>query len=209
MYDYSENEEERRRFILNYDIEDGKIILHFATGNDKVIPYGPINELRVLKQMNEELQDIPRLKEKINDDLEDLKIYKIGSLGKFIISLIGILAAIRIFYSMNVVIYLLGLFGSASMIFGIDIVVKDYDIEKLKKKIKELEKFEYFFKEKEFINTNIKTNQENLSLKANKSLTINDADKLSLEDLKRIRDEILFEKEYIHSSDKKLYLKKR
>ncbi len=209
MYDYSENEEERRRFILNYDIEDGKIILHFATGNDKIIPYSPINEERVLKQMNEELQNIPRLKEKINDDLEDLKIYKTGSLGKFIISLIGILAAIRIFYSMNVVIYLLGLFGITSMIFGIDTLVKDNNIKKLEKKIKELEKFEYFFKEKEFINTNIKTNQENLSLKVNKRLTINDADKLSLEDLKRIRDEILFEKEYIHSSDKKLYLKKR
>ena len=150
-----------------------------------------------------------KIKKKINDDLEDLKIYKTGSLGKFIISLIGILAAIRIFYSMNVVIYLLGLFGITSMIFGIDTLVKDNNIKKLEKKIKELEKFEYFFKEKEFINTNIKTNQENLSLKVNKRLTINDADKLSLEDLKRIRDEILFEKEYIHSSDKKLYLKKR
>ena len=158
MYDYSENNYERKRFILNYEIKDNKIILHFATGNDKEIPYNSINEVKVLKQMEKQISNILDLKDKLSDELDDLKMYKIGSIGKFIISLIGILVSIRIYYSMNVIIYLLGLFGSISLLLGIDIIIKDNKIEKTKKKINELEKFEYFFKERHVINSNIKMN---------------------------------------------------
>lgn len=56
MKDYSMNFEERKDFILGYDItEEGQIIIKFAHGKPWVVPYNQENEQKLLNKMKSQI----------------------------------------------------------------------------------------------------------------------------------------------------------
>ncbi len=55
MKDYTINEEEKAKFILNYKIIDGQIIMNLASGKTEAIYYTKENEAKVLKQMENQV----------------------------------------------------------------------------------------------------------------------------------------------------------
>lgn len=197
MYDYSENKDTQKLFILNYQKQDDKIIIHFADGKIRVIPNTKLNEEKLLKKMEKQFKNIDKLK-------NDIQIEIINKLAINILFGSLTLAFLYLLIQNN---YNL-LYGSISLINCFVIIRESYQIKNLKKKRKELDKFKYFKENEEMLNTNIKMNEnvlQNTSKKAKdmvnnnndeKVFTINSIDKLSLEDLKAIRDNIALEKEF-------------
>ena len=220
MYDYSENLETQKLFILNYQKEDDKIIIHFADGKEKVIPNTKVNEEKLLKKMEGQLKNIDKLRNNIQIKIIDNKAVNIlfGSLT---------LAFLYLFTQNN---YNL-VWGSISLLNTFVIILESCHIKNLKKKREELDKFKYFKENEEILNTNVKMKEnvlQNTSKKAKflittdminnnneeKVFNINSIDKLSLEDLKMIRDNIALEKEFDFEypnnlEEKGAYTKKR
>ena len=220
MYDYSENRETQKLFILNYQKQDDKIIIRFADGKIKKIPNTKVNEEKILKKMNRQLKNIDKLRHDIQ--IKILEMWTINILfGSLTLAFLYLL--IQNNYSL--------VCGSISLLNTFLIIIESYQIKKLKKKRQELDKFKYFKENEEILNTNIKMKEnvlQNASNKAKFLLTrdminnnneekvfnINSIDKLSLEDLKTIRDNIALEREFDfeypdNKEEKGAYIKKR
>ncbi len=220
MYDYSENKETQKLFILNYQKQDDKIIIHFADGKMKKIPNTKVNEEKLLNKMERQLKKIDKLRNDIQIEIINNRAINIlfGSLTlAFLYTLIQGNNSL--------------LCGSISLINCFVIIFESYQIKKLKKKRQELDKIKYFKENEEMLNTNIKKKENVLQNTSNKTkflittdminnnndekvFNINSIDKLSLEDLKTIRDNIALEKEFDFEypdnlEEKGAYIKKR
>lgn len=70
MKDYSMNLEERKDFILGYDItNDGRIKINFAKGKSWYVPYNEENEKIILNKMKKQLDNAAETEKKIIDKL--------------------------------------------------------------------------------------------------------------------------------------------
>ena len=77
MYDYSENENSKKKFILNYKKSGNQLIVKFANGVKRIIPYTKTNEENILKIMEEQVKKYPRLIEENKSKLKDFKTARI------------------------------------------------------------------------------------------------------------------------------------
>lgn len=220
MYDYSENKETQKLFILNYQMEEDKIVIHFADGKMKKIPNTKVNEEKILKKMNRQLKNIDKLRHDIQIKILDMWAINIFFGGLTLAFLYTLIQGNNNLLS-----------GSISLLNCFVIILESYQIKQLKKKRQELDKFKYFKENEETLNTYVKMNEnvlQNTSNKAKFLLTtdminnnndekvfnINSIDKLSLEDLKIIRDNIALEREFDFEypdnlEEKGAYTKKR
>lgn len=220
MYDYSENQDTRKLFILNYQKQDDKIIIHFADGKERVIPNTKVNEEKILMKMRGQLRNIDKLKDKIGKELTDKKR---NNTLYIILLIVFFIFTLQYALSNNFTFLITGLVCIADC-FRIN--SENYDIKELKKKIKELDKLKFLKENEETLNTYVKMNENILqntseetkdmvnSCNEEKVFNINSIDKLSLEDLKTIRDNIALEKEFDFEypddlEEKGAYTKKR
>ena len=58
MKDYSLNYEDSKTFILNYKIEDNKIIVNLACKKECIIPYSLVNEKELENKYNLKIKDL-------------------------------------------------------------------------------------------------------------------------------------------------------
>ena len=88
MYDYSENENSRKKFILNYKKNGNQLIVKFANGVRITMPYTKDNEEKLLKKMEDQVKNYPKLIKKYKNILRNFKKIGITSTILFILSLV-------------------------------------------------------------------------------------------------------------------------
>ena len=202
MYDYSENENSRKKFILNYKKNGNQLIVKFANGVRITMPYTKDNEEKLLKKMEDQVKNYPKLIKKYKNILRNFKKIGITSTILFILSLVLIYLwpyEVKIFWVC--IQWFIDFFSGLISFYSADIIIE------MNKNIKDLEKCKFFIEEKEFLNSNIKMNENILHKVSHKTkkmvnnaqssevFTINTISDFSLKDLKRIRDYIALERE--------------
>jgi len=185
--DYSTNSNERRKYILSYTIENGKIIAKLASGNFYIIPYNEDNEQAVISKM--EMQ--ARLAEN-----PPLNIY-----DKVLAILQPLFVPIAI---VNFINYGGWFWGIALVITGITAIY--WPVKCIKNLIKErdIRKLKYLLDNQQELNDNVEKS-ENILLdvskkavnkikieqnKENKPFGINNIDHYSLKDLRTLKENI-------------------
>ncbi len=210
MKDYSLNDQEANKFIINYEIKDKKIEIHYASGDIKEIDYSTEAEKRILEEMEKQVQNCQQFKKTQEENLNnyrkenhyDWKIIKTG-----LVTLIGgfltILAIFTFFTDLNIMDALTILIVSVSVTsIGafpepiIEAIVSKRKINEIQATLEDIEKHELFLENKKKINKNIKKGncldnvaqetKEIIMDKENPSLNINDLDKMQLADIESI-----------------------
>lgn len=90
MKNYTLNSEDAKSFILNYEIENNKIIIKFANNENYIIPYTEKNEKKILNRMKNQFLCLNKdYKLKLNNRFESrkVKIFGWGLLALIIIIL--------------------------------------------------------------------------------------------------------------------------
>jgi len=204
MKNYATDKDDKNRFILNYKIEEDlvgekKIVLNLANGEEYVISYCKENEKKVLEQMKKQLTNSEDIHEKLNDK------------GVNCIPLIAVdlvLAGCPLIYVLNLY-YLLGIPGLLLLKNVLKMII-------LKRKLNDLDKNELFLEnENLFVKENMKINTSNgLSKKAknliskNGTITLNDLDNLSYDDLLTLIENIKRDIEFGFDYEPKKLIKK-
>ncbi len=183
MKDYTIDKLEKEKFIKNYKIKGDKIIINLASKEKYVIPYTKENEEKILAKMEEQVNNA--------------KIKPLGLVSK----VSAILAYIALFLGISLSII------SGGMIYTIlTLILAIYFSSQLyfhQAKLKDLEKQKFFLDNQKMFNDNIqKSSNMTLGL-ARKTVNkiaqvadkdvfdINVIDSYSLEELKKIRRNIL------------------
>lgn len=136
MKDYSSNIEERKDFILGYDITDsGEIKIKFAKGKPWYVPYNEENEKIILKKMESQLENSSVIMEKLQSKFSK---HMASFVGFFCIALIP---AIRMITSQNTpfLVASFSLLASASLVPGFLAIKNHIKCKDLEKNIKFLE----------------------------------------------------------------------
>lgn len=184
MKDYSLNEEERKNFVLNYDVTEEELTANMASGNSFTIPNTEANVSKLEEKM---IDQVINSKEK-RDKLEYSNILNTVGISIIWISCIATILVTGVNES----------FLSSSFIeslttgLGIGVVCSILPMIKIAKNnkiLKDIQKNRYFVKNSETINRGI-TNTNVLAnslVKENKEVTINDMDYgYSYKELKQI-----------------------
>lgn len=195
MKDYSLNKEQRKMFILKYEIVDENIILHLASGEKYSIPYSEENEKEVLRKMELQVKNVSyEFKEK-NDKNFKRSIINIAT-SVFWIALFGGFL-ITGFSSNEPVSYYAQ--WAALGLNNLSLVLNIAGVCSYKKIKNDIEKSEFFFKNAEILNKNI--DKSNILINVSKEtiskieetsadrcvFDINSIDSMSLRDLKTIK----------------------
>ena len=194
MKDYSKSLEERREFILSYEIKDEQIIIKLAKGKHYPIPYTEEN----LKKVDE------RMKAQVKKADISEQAHAFSRLKKAMIKVRAVLS-VTAGILFGIFVPNLSTALLACVIYGICSVVIFTGIEAIalrnSKKI-DLEKSKFFLENEGEINANL--NKPNVLLNvgrktvakveevkaSGKPFKINDIDKLSLKDLKQLKANI-------------------
>ena len=203
MKDYLLNEKSGKTYVLNYELIEDSILIHFADGNDEVIPYTKENERKLLNKMKQQLKCYDE--EVINQKSNNRK-FNIGFSSAMIVAIV-----LMIILNWNVFICNLGIQIGAilsiglSGIYGLLSSVSLYNYNELKK---DFEKNEIFIQKQSELNEKLKKDNIllNVTFKTideieksemqmanyNKDqiLDLNAIDKISLKDLKTILENI-------------------
>lgn len=183
MKDYTFDKISREKFIKNYKIKDNQIIINLASKEKYVIPYTKENEEKILARMEEQVN---------SSYIKPLGvIYKSLVAGSYIWILIGIYM-----YVVSVGILNIALALGTSALFNIKMFIHQ-------SKVKDLEKQKFFLEYRKMLNDNIKKSS-NMTLGVDKKIVkkveqtedsptfdINSIDSYSLNDLKKLRRNIL------------------
>ena len=87
MRSYALNKEEEKSFVLNYEVKNKEIIIHFASGEQKRIPYSLEREKNLLNHMKEQIKNSKEFKRKEeNQELESAQKILLSS-GLFSLNL--------------------------------------------------------------------------------------------------------------------------
>ena len=155
MKDYSLNKEERRDFVLNYDVtRNGEIIVNFAEGGSIALPYNEQNEQILITKMEEQVRKASQSEEKYKKRKDKyLKLFKLmlGSVG---ISTIIILAS-QIFFVDTIFAIILAFSG----IYGVSFLANCVSINKI---LEDLEKNKRFLEVKDIVNNSVKNDKNAL-----------------------------------------------
>ena len=209
MKDYTFDEKEKEKFILNYEIlkDSNEIIVHFATGEDYVIPYTKENEEKLLDKMRKQVKESGKFETEVNKKIDSLKNFKIPLTVFFTIFFPTM--ALAACYGNKIptfAYYLIGCWGTV----GVSILIKAV-IEKkiLKNKLKDLAKNRKFLDKEREITEALEEEKDrvhqntlsNVSLKTDKKISnavsenrpaidINTVDRIPEEDLDQILSNI-------------------
>lgn len=183
MKDYTFDKISREKFIKNYNIKDDQIIINLASKEKYVIPYTKENEEKILARMEEQVN---------SSYIKPLGvIYKSLVAGSYIWILIGIYMYVVSGGILNIALAL-----GTSTLFNIKMFIHQ-------SKVKDLEKQKFFLEYRKMLNDNIKKSS-NMTLGVDKKIVkkveqtedsptfdINSIDSYSLNDLKKLRRNIL------------------
>lgn len=178
MKSYTDSKEDKKKFILNYEIKDDKIIINLASKESYTIPYTFANETRILSIMKNQVSDFSN-QEYLYEETWELFV----SLNKLFI----------LFLIVPYTVVLMGLLNPFLIPIGIWGKIFDNDIKKNK----------MFIENEVDLNERIKENPEilaNITKRAREiiqseifsshGLTINSIDKIKYKDLKQILENI-------------------
>lgn len=171
MKDYSLNEEERKNFVLNYDVTEEELTANMASGNSFTIPNTEANVSKLEEKMIDQVINSKEKREK----LELSNIWnKVGIIGILIISTTLMIGTKETSLTLSFIKELTKGIG-IGVVCSIPVMIK---IAKNNKILKDIQKNRYFVKNSETINRGI-TNTNVLAnslVKENKEVTINDMD---------------------------------
>ena len=153
MKDYSLNLEERKNFILGYNItKDGQIKVKFATGKSWYLPYDETNENKLLKKMEEQ---VAQRQDNQNGIVEGIKLKTCA--------FIAFLANLSVFYMISTGIeqsllfsYCFSLLETTAMIVLSISSIRDFVL------LKDLERNIKFLEMKDKLNKVVKTDENTL-----------------------------------------------
>lgn len=182
MKDYSLNEEERKNFVLNYDVTEEELTANMASGNSFTIPNTEANVSKLEEKMIDQVINSKEKREKL--ELSNIwnKVGIIGILITTTVLMIGTRKASLTAEFIKATAMELGI----GIVCSIPMMIK---IAKNNKILKDIQKNRYFVKNSETINrgitnTNVLANSPVLE---NKEVTINDMDYgYSYKELKQI-----------------------
>lgn len=190
MQDYSLNDQEANKFIINYEIKDNKIEINYANGDIKEIAYSAEAEKGILEKMENQVQNCQKFKKRQEKALgkyrtENHHYWKIIKAG--LVTLIGgfltILAIFTFFTDLNIMDALTILIVSVSVTsIGafpepiIEVIASKRKINEIQATLEDIEKHELF----------LENEKEIIMDKETPSLNINDLDKMQLADIESI-----------------------
>ena len=208
MKDYTLDKKEKENFILNYEIfnKSSEIIVHFATGEDYIIPYTKENEKKLLDKMREQIKESGAFEEAAITKIESFKELKLPLI------ILGTLffPAIALISSQLHVPTALWIIIGGWVTAGVSILTNmSIKVKALKNKLKDLAKNKKFLENEREITEALEEEKDrvhqntlsNVSLKADKQISsavsrnrpaidINTVDSIKESDLDQILDNI-------------------
>lgn len=162
MKDYSMNLEERKDFILGYNvIKGGNIVIKFAKGESWSIPYNERNEQIVLDKMEEQVTKSGelegKLKKKMSDYFTMFVLFLLGGGLNASLSLTGVDAIVFII--------------SGSVICGISLIPGILSL-RTKLKLDDLKKNKRFLEIERELNDNVRSNNNVLANVSSKTKNV-------------------------------------
>lgn len=188
MKDYSLNKEEEKRFILNYDIVDDKIIVKLASGEKYTVPYTRENEMEILDKMKAQVLNSRAAIEHLNSRFSFACLEGLCAAILFLLIIAG-----------GVPFTFMGV--ACVTLFGLNTIIEIFRAIDSKLKIKDIEKNRMFLENEELLNQGTSLNEEELSNEKNETnkmdffvqekpvLSLNDIDNMSYDELKSLIDE--------------------
>lgn len=195
MKDYTLDKLAQEKFIKNYKVKNDKIIINLASKEKYVIPYTKENEEKVLTKMEEQVNNA--------------RIKPIGIINKFLVGVSYGALALALYLSIveTAILYFVVAFGLSSFF--------TYQLVSNQVKVKDLEKQRFFLDNRKLINDNIKKSP-NMTLGLDKKIVtqiehsdeqkifdINLIDSYSLDDLKKLKRNILRFEEFSFDEEDK------
>lgn len=195
MKDYTLDKLAQEKFIKNYKVKNDKIIINLASKEKYVIPYTKENEEKVLTKMEEQVNNA--------------RIKPIGIINKFLVGVSYGALALALYLSIveTAILYFVVAFGLSSFF--------TYQLVGNQIKVKDLEKQRFFLDNRKLINDNIKKSP-NMTLGLDKKIVtqiersdeqkifdINLIDSYSLDDLKKLKRNILRFEEFSFDEEDK------
>ena len=195
MKDYTLDKLAQEKFIKNYKVKNDKIIINLASKEKYVIPYTKENEEKVLTKMEEQVNNA--------------RIKPIGIINKFLVGVSYGALALALYLSIveTAILYFVVAFGLSSFF--------TYQLVSNQIKVKDLEKQRFFLDNRKLINDNIKKSP-NMTLGLDKKIVtqiersdeqkifdINLIDSYSLDDLKKLKRNILRFEEFSFDEEEK------
>ena len=159
MLDYSMNLDERKDFILGYDItKDGQMIIKFAEGKNWIVPYNEVNEKILLDKMKKQLDKVDDIESKLEEKKNKYFPYFVGPL------VVGLLSSTFAFSSemASEILIFSGVISSISLLPLIPYL-------KVNSKLNDLRKNKKFIEIEEKLNESARTNQNTLVGVCNKT----------------------------------------
>lgn len=194
MRDYSLDIERSKTFILKYEINDNKITVYFASGEEYIIPYSKENEKKLLEQMKEQVFYSSSFEHNMEKKLSKSKGRLASSIGLLLGDTICsiYMPALPLFLHTIIALILLG-FSIFNIVYIYNLANVLSDIRKnknfieLEEKLTQLEMQNYNV----FDNINEKTKEKLCSQPDGEPmLTINTVDAISEEELNQILENI-------------------
>ena len=191
MKDYTTKRKDAKSFVLNYKVEDDKIIIKHATGKEFIIPYTKENEEKIISQMKDQVHYDGNSFEykKRNDIRNDILFMILHSI---------LLTIITIFPSDASVLKLI-----AQILLPISLISNTIDIIYAKSVLNDIKKHRLFLNYEKEINDNVRKNQNVLAdvkyktvevvREANKDepvFNINNIDRIPYKDIRSMTDNI-------------------
>lgn len=200
MRNYSLNSEDSKNFILNYEIQNNKIIVNYAKGKPFEFPYSKSLEKNILSKMESQVTENAKFKQ--NHALVTTSGALFLLLCMIACSIVYLVSPIGGFDP--AIITVLFLAGGGS------VVKFTSDIVKYKKNLKDIEKNLYFLQEKKRLENANKIDNALKGTKLstrlikyeNSKLDINNSRNIEIEELKKIVDNIKRNEALNYSSEK-------
>lgn len=190
MKDYSLNQEEKSKFILNYKADNNKIHINFANGDKVIIPYTKENEEKILDVMERQVR------------LSDTKLRNVKNefLSAAVFGVLGLLLSLVILLGSTLGV--LTISGKYFFLFNLSLGLMLVDgtlLVQTKKEINDIKKNKYFLEHERTLNDRVKDNENmlykthNVTKKQVKNtkedevvFTINSVDNIPFSDLEQI-----------------------
>lgn len=181
MKDYTLNKEDERTFILNYEVKDNKIIVNFASGKKYEVPYTEEDEKIILTLMKEQVNNTEKFEKAAKKKLKVMTRWIIYS----IVNIVFVATILLTGSSTAPVVQVIC--GSLFILSGI---LKSCVLVDIKIKLKDLKKNQLFLDNEDFFKSKEKTNTDALNKEetVRETITLNDIDKMSYNEVKEMVD---------------------
>lgn len=177
MLDYTMNEVERKYFILFYEKTGDKLIVHYASGENKIIPYTIESEQRLLSIMKFQVKDANEFLKRANMSYS----YHRASTGLFIALIVSGIGIVLITKDVSKSFYVIG--TSVTALSGTSFALSLEYKRQYEEVLGDIEKNKYFLKNEKLINTYLRKIENNPDGNFIPMININTISKFSKEEL--------------------------